>query len=134
MSNPPRPRRRIAGADVLAASLEQSLADAARHEEDAAIIAALHLRPRPGLYIDRDDINELLLVLEEGSGPQDDCGAAGAIVGLALSDGLGGWYLGCIRCHGEIEEPDGGMCRPCREDEAWQDQQCQASQDQAENG
>jgi hypothetical protein len=129
MSNPLEARRRLTGLDALAASLEQSLADTARREEDAAIIAALPLRARPGLYLDRDDARDDLLVLEDPSGPED----AGAIIGLALPDGPGGWYLGCITCRDEIEEADAGMCRPCREDEAWRDQQYQASQDRAES-
>lgn len=97
--------------------------------EDAAIIAALRLRPRPGLYIDHDSRREQLLVLEEPSDPED----GGAIIGLALPDGAGGWYLGCITCQGDIEEADAGMCLPCREDAAWRDEQQRASQDQAEN-
>jgi hypothetical protein len=128
MSNPPEARSRLTGLDALAASLEQSLADTARREEDAAIIAALPLRPRPGLYLDRDDTRDDLLVLEDPTGPED----ADAIIGLAVPDGQGGFYLGCITCRGEIDEADAGMCQPCREDEAWRDQQHQTSQVQPE--
>jgi hypothetical protein len=77
-------------------------------QQDAAIIAALQLRPRPGLYIDRDKRRGQLLVMEEPSDPED----GGAIIGLAVPDGLGGWYLGCITCHGGIKEADAGMCQP----------------------
>jgi hypothetical protein len=82
MSNPPEARRRLTGLDALAASPEQSLADTARREEDAAIIAALPLRPRPGLYLHRDDTRDDLLVLEEPSDPED----GGAIIDLSFLD------------------------------------------------
>jgi hypothetical protein len=118
MSNPLGARRRLTGLDALAASLEQSLADTARREEDAAIIAALPLRPRPGLYLDRDDPRDDLLVLEDPAGPDD----AETIIGLAVLDGPGGWYLGCITCRDQIDEADAGMCRPCREDKARQEE------------
>ena len=120
MSNPLEARRRLTGLDVLAASLE----DTSRDEQDGIIIAALQLRPRQGLYLDRD-IHERLLVLEEPSDPED-CDAD-AIIGLAVPDGKGGYYLGCIECHGEIAEEDSGMCQPCRQDIAWRDQQDRAA-------
>jgi hypothetical protein len=128
MSDPLEARGRLTGLDALAASLEQSLVDTARREEDAAIIAALSLGPRPGLYLDRDGPRDDLLVLEDPAGPDD----AGAIIGLAVPDPRGGWYLGCITCGDEIDEADAGMCRPCREDKARQEQH-QASLDQAED-
>jgi len=131
MSNHPEGRRRLTGADVLAASLAALQEDTAGRELDEAIIGALQLRPRPGLYVDHDDRRENLLVLEEPSDPEDS--GADAIIGLALPDGRGSWYLSCITCHGEIEEADAGMCQPCREDAAWQDEQQRAAQDQAED-
>ena len=67
MTNPLEASRRLTGLDALAASLEQSLADTARRGKDAAVIAAL-LRPRPGLYLDRDDTRGDLLVLEDPTG------------------------------------------------------------------
>ena len=83
------------------------------HPDSAGIIAALPLRPRPGLYIDQaPDETGHLLVLEEPADP---------IIGLAIR-GEDGWYLGCIECCGEIEEADSGMCRPCRADLAYEDE------------
>jgi hypothetical protein len=93
------------------------------HPESAAILAALPLHPRPGLYVAAEpDAKGSLTVLE--CAPDD--GAGDAICGLAVRDEDAvedGWYLGCITCRAEIEEADAGMCRLCREDATWQEQQ-----------
>ena len=92
------------------------------HPQSAEIIAALRLRPRPGLHVDSGtDETGHLVILEESADPLD-AGVADAIVGLAIRE-EDGWYLGCTECQAEIEEADGGMCRPCREDLAFQEQQ-----------
>lgn len=92
----------------------------AAHPQAAEILAALPLRQRPGLYIHpRPDGNGNLTVLDRDE--DLDEGPVESIVGLAICDERG-WYLGCIECRVEIEEADGGMCRPCREDLAVQDQ------------
>lgn len=117
MSNPPEGR--LTGLDVLAASLE----DTARREQDQSIIAALPLRPRPGLYLDHDDTRECPLVMEDPEDPEDGA----AIIGLAVPDGNGGYCLGCIGCQAEIAEEDAGMCLPCRQDIAWRDEQDRAA-------
>jgi hypothetical protein len=93
---------------------------AAAHPDSAAIVAALPLRPRAGLYIGpAPDTSGNLTVLERDEDPDD--GSGESIVGLAIR-GDDGWYLGCIGCRDGISEADGGMCRPCREDLARQDQ------------
>jgi hypothetical protein len=122
MSNPPGPVARLTGLDVLAASLEGMAED----KQEQIIIAALPLRSRPGLYIDPSPrADSALLILEEPSDPEDY--GADAIIGLAVPDGNGGWYLGCTECHGEIAEEDSGMCQPCRQDAAWHDEQDRAA-------
>lgn len=87
--------------------------------EAGAILAVLPLHPRPGLYINPEpDAKGNLTVLElDADGDQGE-----AICGLAVR-GDDGWYLGCIECRAEIEESGAGMCRPCREDAAWLEQQ-----------
>ncbi len=95
------------------------------HPDSAEILAALPLRQRPSLYIDAGtDESGHLLILEASTDPEDD---SEGIIGLAIRDeDDGGWYLGCITCKQEIGEADSGMCRPCRQDAEWQDQQCYA--------
>jgi len=89
------------------------------HPDSAQILAALPLRPRPGLYIDlAPDETGHLLVLERTGDPEEGDG----ITGLAIR-GEDGWYLGCIGCRAEIGEADSGMCRPCRLDAEWQELQ-----------
>lgn len=85
------------------------------HPASAEIIAALPLRPRPGLHIDQppEDAGQLL-VLERTGDPEEGDG----ILGLAIR-GEDGWYLGCIGCCDEIQEADSGMCRSCRLDADW---------------
>lgn len=91
----------------------------AAHPQSAEILAALPLRVRPGLYIQPEpDVRGNLTVLDRDDDHDDS--AAEAIVGLAIRDQCG-WYLGCIDCRAEIEEADGGMCRPCREELARKD-------------
>jgi hypothetical protein len=95
---------------------------------EAAILAALPLRPRPGLYTEPAQGKVgTFLILEEPSDPEHQ--GADAIIGLAVPGILGGWYLGCITCQAEINEADSGMCLPCRQDEAWHDEQRRASQE-----
>jgi hypothetical protein len=36
------------------------------------------------------------------------------IVGLAVPDGNGGWYLGCTACRAKLTGPPGGKCPGCR--------------------
>ena len=92
------------------------------------ILAALPLRPRPGLYIGQDTgRGGALLILESPDDPDDQ--GADAIIGLAVPGQGGGWYLGCIECRAEIAQEDAGMCRPCREDAALHDLQRQAAQE-----
>lgn len=121
MSNPLESRP--TGLDVLAASLEDAAHDEARREEDAVIIAALPLRPRPGLYLDHDDTSGRLLILEFPEDPED----GSAIIGLAIPDGKGGHYLGCTGCGEKIAEEAAGMCQWCRQDIAWRDEQDRAA-------
>ncbi len=92
----------------------------------AAILAALPLRPRPGLYLEPAQGRPGdLVVMERTEDPEE----GDAIIGLAVR-GEDGWYLGCIGCRGEVEEADSGMCQPCRQDAAWQDEQDRASHEQ----
>jgi hypothetical protein len=35
-------------------------------------------------------------------------------VGLAVPDGDGGWYLGCLACRTRLTAPPGGKCPACR--------------------
>jgi hypothetical protein len=87
----------------------------AAHPQSAQIVAALPLRRRSGLYVHPEpDSKGSLTILDRCEDASD--GPSESIVGLALHDDEQGWYLGCIECRGEIEEADGGMCRPCRED------------------
>ena len=82
----------------------------------AEILAALPIRPRPGLRIEPLAGSDCeFVVLEDSSDDPGDSGAD-AIVDLAVTGVLGGWYLGCITCNGEIAEADAGMCHGCRED------------------
>ncbi len=89
---------------------------------ESDIIAALPLRPRPALYLElaqpRGALRpgDVLTILERGGPEEGD-----AIIGLAIRDDDGSWYLGCIECRGGIEEADSGMCKPCRQDLAAQD-------------
>jgi hypothetical protein len=88
----------------------------AAHPQSAEILAALPLRERPGLYIAAEpDRMGRLTILDRGQDPDD--GPVESIVGLAIPNGPG-WYLACTECAGEIDEADGGMCRPCRQDMA----------------
>jgi hypothetical protein len=87
----------------------------------AEILATLPLRPRKGLCINLNQApaaDGALLITELHPDPEqgDD-----AIIGLAVPDRNGGWYLGCTGCHGEIAEEDSGMCQPCRENAALDD-------------
>jgi hypothetical protein len=89
----------------------------ATHPQSAAILAALPLRQRPGLYIAAEpDSKGRLTILDRVQDPDD--GPVESIVGLAIPDGRGGWYLACTDCDGEIDEADGGVCLPCRQDMA----------------
>ena len=99
-------------------------------ETDAEIIAALPLRARPALYLDHaNSVSNTgkLLVLEAPEDPDEGDG----IIGLAM-DAADGWYLGCIECGTEVEEADSGMCLPCRQDAAWNDQEQLYAQEQPE--
>jgi hypothetical protein len=92
------------------------------------ILAALPLRPRPGLRIGPDaGKGGALVILEEPPDPEDY--GADAIIGLAVPRQGGGWYLGCIECQDEIGADDSGMCQRCREDAAFRDLQRQAAQE-----
>ncbi len=90
------------------------------HPDSAAILAALPLRPRPGLCVDPgQDETGHLVVLDRADDPEEGDG----IIGLAIL-GEDGWYLGCITCEQEIEEADSGMCRSCRQDAEWHETAC----------
>jgi len=88
------------------------------HPDSAVVVAALPLRPRPGLYIDPALDRDGCFVVLEAAESAGDSDAGDAIIGLAVPQG-DSYYLGCITCHGGIEEAEGGMCPPCREDLAF---------------
>lgn len=96
------------------------------HPDSAAILAALRLGPRPGLFVDPGlDETGHLVVLEEPAGPEDL--GAHTVIGLAIL-GEAGWRLGCIACEQGIEEADPGMCGQCREAAGSAEQQYLAGQ------
>jgi hypothetical protein len=90
--------------------------DAVPPELQAEVLAALQLRPRPGLYVDRahsaGNAGCLLVVQRAAENPQE----AGRIIGLAVP--VTGWRLGCTRCGAPITEDDSqrGWCRGCTSD------------------
>src|ERR1700761_7730672 len=78
------------------------------HPDSAAILAALPLRPRRGLYIaPQPDSKGALTILERPEDQGEETGEA--IIGLAVHDETG-WYLACTGCQAEIEGGEGGMC------------------------
>lgn len=90
----------------------------------AVIIAALPLRQRPTLYISPEPDRRGRLIILDSHDPE----AGDALIGLAIPDGQGGWYLGCIECAAEITETDSlAMCAPCREEQEFIARQVQAA-------
>ena len=88
------------------------------HPDSAAIVAApCHSVSGPACTSTLHPTETFFVVLEAAESAGDP-EAGDAIIGLAVHQG-DSYYLGCITCHADIEEAEGGMCGQCREDLAF---------------
>lgn len=92
-------------------------------DEQREILAALPVRDRARLYLQRDSVSGKIFVLEK----PDDLEDGDADVGVASpGEAAGTWFLACIDCGAEITETDAGMCETCRDERAREDEQDRA--------
>jgi hypothetical protein len=90
-----------------------------KHPQSTEILTALGIN-RPGAYVEAaPDRRGNFLIVEV---TEDSADTGDAILGVAMPE-VDGWDLGCMTCGDGLDIADAGMCEPCREDAAWQDQQ-----------